>query len=352
MQPHVQQTASGRAPAVAIVGATGAVGAELVRCLERRRFPLSSLRLLASSRSAGKRMRFRGREIEVEALTERSFDGIDVALFSAGSAISRQYAPIAVRAGATVVDNSSAFRMDEGVPLVIPEVNPEEIARHRGVIANPNCVVLVAMTPLWPLHQVNPIRRIVLASYQAASGGGAAMMEELRRSTMAHLAGRPFKPTVLKHDYAFNLFSHNTRVDPATGYNEEEKKVVDETRKIFGAPELRISPTCIRVPVLRAHSAALAVECESPIAPQEVRTIMSRAQGVRVVDDRVNNRFPTPKDASGQDDILVGRIRQDIGDPSGRTVALFVAGDQLLKGAALNAVQIAERLPIAMAAAA
>jgi aspartate-semialdehyde dehydrogenase len=352
MRSNVQDPAPGRRPAVAIVGATGAVGAEFIGCLERRGFPLSSLRLLASARSAGKRMAFRGRDIEIETLSERSFDGIDIALFSAGSAISKQYAPVAVRAGATVVDNSSAFRMDTGVPLVIPEINPEEIARHRGIIANPNCVVLVAMTPLWPLHRANPIRCIVLASYQSASGGGAAMMDELRQATRAHLAERPFRPRVLKHDYAFNLFSHNTKVDFATGYNEEETKVVNETRKIFGAPELRISPTCIRVPVLRAHAAALTVECEHPIAPEEVRTIMSRAPGVRVVDDRINNHFPMPKDASGQDEILVGRIRRDIGDPSGRTVALFVAGDQLLKGAALNAVQIAELLPIVREAAA
>jgi aspartate-semialdehyde dehydrogenase len=231
-------------------------------------------------------------------------------------------------------------------------VNAGEIARHRGIIANPNCVVIVAMTPLWPLHQANPIRRIVLASYQSASGGGAAMMEELRQSTKAYLAERPFAPTVLKHDYAFNLFSHNTKIDLVTGYNEEETKVVNETRKIFGAPELRISPTCVRVPVLRAHSAALTVECESPIAPEDVRAIMAKAPGVRVVDDRIGNHFPMPKDASGQDDILVGRIRKDIGDPSGRTVALFVSGDQLLKGAALNAVQIAELLPVVRAAAA
>jgi aspartate-semialdehyde dehydrogenase len=350
MRPNAQNP--GRRPSVAIVGATGAVGVELAGCLDRRGFPLSSLRLLASARSAGKRMAFQGRQIEVEALNEQSFEGIDIALFSAGGGISRQYAPIAVRAGATVVDNSSAFRMDPGVPLVIPEVNPEEIAHHNGIIANPNCVAIVAMMPLWPLHKANPIRRIVLASYQAASGGGAAMMEELRLSTEAYLAGRPFQPKVLKHDYAFNLFSHNTKVDPATGYNEEETKVVQETRKIFAAPALRISPTCIRVPVLRAHSAALTVEFENAITPDRVRTIMSRAPGVRVVDDAANNYFPMPKDASGQDDILVGRIRQDIGDPSGRTVALFVAGDQLLKGAALNAVQIAERLPIVQEAAA
>lgn len=343
---------NGRPASVAIVGATGAVGAEFIGCLERRNFPVSTLRLLASPRSAGKRMSFRGREIAIEALDEHSFDGIDIALFSAGSGISKQYAPIAVRAGAVVVDNSSAFRMDPDVPLVIPEVNPEAIARHHGIIANPNCVVIVAMTPLWPLHRVNPIRRIVLASYQAASGGGAAMMDELQQATKAYLAERPFAPRVLKHDYAFNLFSHNTRVDFDSGYNEEETKVVNETRKIFDLPDLRISPTCIRVPVLRAHAAALTVECENPIAPEEVRALMSKAPGVRVVDDRVNNHFPMPKEASGQDDILVGRIRRDIGDPSGRTVALFVAGDQLLKGAALNAVQIAERLPAVRAAAA
>jgi aspartate-semialdehyde dehydrogenase len=350
MRSSNQQSPAARRPAVAIVGATGAVGVEIAGCLERRGFPLSSLRLLASPRSAGKRIPFRGQEIEVEALNEKSFDGIDIALFSAGSGISRQYAPIAVQAGAVVVDNSSAFRMDAEVPLVIPEVNAEAIARHRGVIANPNCVAIVAMTPLWPLHKANPIRRVVLASYQAASGGGAAMMKELRDATEAYLAGRAFAPQVLKHDYAFNLFSHNTKVDLATGYNEEETKVIHETRKIFGEPGLRISPTCIRVPVLRAHAAALTVECEQPISPEEVRAIMGRAPGVRVVDDPVNNYFPMPKDASGQDDILVGRIRQDIGDPSGRTVALFVCGDQLLKGAALNAVQIAEQLPIVQAA--
>jgi aspartate-semialdehyde dehydrogenase len=351
MHLNAQPVAS-RAASVAIVGATGAVGAEFIGCLDRRNFPISSLRLLASPRSAGKRMRFRGQDVAVEALDERSFDGIDIALFSAGSGISKRYAPIAVRAGATVVDNSSAYRMDPDVPLVIPEVNAEAIAGHRGIIANPNCVVIVAMTPLWPLHRANPIRRIVLASYQSASGGGAAMMEELRQSTKAHLAERPFQPKVLKHDYAFNLFSHNTKVDLVTGYNEEETKVVNETRKIFAEPDLRISPTCIRVPVLRAHSAALTVECENPIGPEEVRAIMAKAAGVRVVDDRIGNHFPMPKDASGQDDILVGRIRKDIGDPSGRTVALFVSGDQLLKGAALNAVQIAELLSAARTAAA
>ena len=331
-------------PNLAIVGATGAVGQELIRCLEQRRFPLGSLRLFASSRSAGKTMRFAGSDLEVEELNDRSFAGIDIALFSAGGARSREFAPIAVRAGAVVVDNSSAFRMDPAVPLVIPEVNAAAIHRHSGIIANPNCVAIVAMTPLWPIHRGNRIRRIVLASYQAVSGAGAAAMAELIAATHAYLDGRPFQNTVLRHPSAFNLFSHDTKVDPSTGYNEEETKVINETRKIFDDPGLLISTTCIRVPVLRAHSMALTIECERPIAPDEVRRILASAPGVRLVDDAESNYFPMPKDASGQDDILVGRIRQDVSDPSGRSIALFVSGDQLLKGAALNAVQIAEHL--------
>jgi aspartate-semialdehyde dehydrogenase len=215
---------------------------------------------------------------------------------------------------------------------------------HDGVIANPNCVAIIAMMPLWPIHRHNRIRRIVLASYQAASGAGAAAMAELEEATRAYLAGREHQSRVLRHPYAFNLFSHDTKVDPDTLYNEEETKVANETRKIFGDPDLRIGATCIRVPVLRAHAAALTIECERPIGPAEVRAILSTAQGVRIVDDAERNYFPMPKDASGQDDILVGRIRQDMSDPTGHSIALFVAGDQLLKGAALNAVQIAELL--------
>jgi aspartate-semialdehyde dehydrogenase len=331
-------------PNVAIVGATGAVGGELLHCLEQRRFPLASLRLFASDRSAGKRLRFAGSDLPVETLSEHSFAGIDIALFSAGGARSREFAPIAVRAGAVVVDNSSAFRMDPAVPLVIPEINPKAIARHSGIIANPNCVVLVGMTPLWPIHRGNRIRRIVLASYQAASGAGAAAMAELQEATRAALDGRAFQHRVLRHPSAFNLFSHDTRIDPRTGYNEEETKVMNETRKIFGEPDMLISATCIRVPVLRAHSAALTIECERPIAPEEVRRILTSAPGIRIVDEVESSTFPMPKDASGQDDILVGRIRRDLSDPTGRSIALFVSGDQLLKGAALNAVQIAEHL--------
>jgi aspartate-semialdehyde dehydrogenase len=331
-------------PSVAVVGATGAVGVELLHCLEQRRFPLSGLRLFASARSAGKTLRFQGAALPVELLTEESFAGIDIALFSAGGETSRRFAPIAARHGAVVVDNSSAFRMDPAVPLVIPEVNPDAIRRHRGIIANPNCVAIIAMTPLWPIHRGNRIQRITLASYQAASGAGAAAMAELREATRAYLDGRGFRHTVLRHPSAFNLFSHDTAIDPRTGYNGEETKVMNETRKIFDDPDLRLSATCVRVPVLRAHSAALTVECERPITPGDVRQILASAPGIRIVDEIENNYFPMPKDASGQDDILVGRIRQDLGDPTGRSIAMFVAGDQLLKGAALNAVQIAERL--------
>jgi aspartate-semialdehyde dehydrogenase len=230
------------------------------------------------------------------------------------------------------------------VPLVIPEINPEAIKGHKGIIANPNCSTIIAITPLWPIHKKNRVVRLIAATYQAASGAGAAAMEELRESTRAHLEGREYNHTVLPHPYAFNLFSHNTKIDPATGYNEEETKMVKETKKIFGDERIRISATCVRVPVLRAHSEALNVECERPITPAEVREILSTAPGVKIVDDVERNYMPMPKDASGKDDILCGRIRADASDPSGKSFCMFVAGDQLLKGAALNAVQIAEYL--------
>jgi len=329
---------------VAIVGATGAVGVELIECLERRRFPVSELRLLASARSAGKTLPFRGKPIVIQELTEDSLRGVDIALFSAGSGISKQFGPIAVRHGAVVVDNSSAFRMDADVPLVVPEINPEAIGSHQGIIANPNCSTIISITPLWPIYRKNRIQRMVVATYQAASGAGAAAMEELRESTRAYLESRPYENKVLPHPYAFNLFSHNTKIDPSSGYNEEETKVMRETRKIFGDADIRVSATCVRVPVLRAHSIAINFECERPITPAEVRETMQTAPGVKLVDDVESNYFPMPKDASGQDPILVGRIRSDVSGPSGRSIALFVAGDQLLKGAALNAVQIAERL--------
>jgi aspartate-semialdehyde dehydrogenase len=331
-------------PTVAIVGATGAVGAELIGCLERRAFPLERLRLLASGRSAGRKLLFKGQGIAVEELHEDSFPGVDIALFSAGGTVSRRFAPMAVRQGAVVVDNSSAFRMEPAVPLVVPEVNADAVARHIGIIANPNCVAIVAVMALWPLHRHVPIHRVIAATYQAASGAGAAAMQELRDSTAAYLAGSEYQRRVLAHPYAFNLFSHDTKVDPVSGYNEEETKVMRELRKIMDEPELRVGITCVRVPVLRAHSMALTVEFERPVTPSEARDVLAEASGVRIVDDVAGNHFPMPNEASGQDDVLVGRIRVDASDPSGRSLALFVAGDQLLKGAALNAVQIAERL--------
>jgi len=331
-------------PTVAIVGATGAVGSELIGCLEQRNFPLSRLRLLASARSAGQALLFRGKGVKVEELTEDSFPDIDIALFSAGGTVSRRFVPMAVRQGAIVVDNSSAFRMEPGVPLVVPEVNGEAADRHLGIIANPNCVAIIAVMALWPLHRRARIRRVIAATYQAASGAGAAAMQELRASTAAYLAGEAYSNTVLAHPYAFNLFSHDTQVDPVTGSNDEETKVVRELRKIMQEPELRVGVTCVRVPVLRAHSIALTVEFERSVSPTEARDVLAAAPGVRIVDDVAHNHFPMPLEASGQGDVLVGRIRRDPSDPSGCSLALFVAGDQLLKGAALNAVQVAERL--------
>jgi aspartate-semialdehyde dehydrogenase len=331
-------------PTVAVVGATGAVGVELIRCLEQRSFPLASLKLLASARSAGKTLQFRGKALPVEELTERSFEGVDIGLFSAGGSTSKRFGPIAVEAGTVVIDNSSAFRMDPAVPLVVPEINPETIATHRGIIANPNCSAIISITPLWPIHQVNRIRRLIISTYQAASGAGAAAMEELRESTRAYLEGRKFEPKVLPHPYAFNAFSHNTRIDPETLHNEEETKVIQETRKIFGDPDIAIGITCVRIPVLRAHCVSVTFECERPISPAEVREVLGRAPGVKVVDDIERNYFPMPVDATGRDEILVGRIRRDLSDASGRSISIFSSGDQLLKGAALNAVQIAERL--------
>jgi aspartate-semialdehyde dehydrogenase len=332
-------------PVVAIAGVTGAVGAEFIATMDRRRFPVGKLKALASARSAGKTLGFRGQQITVEALDENSFDGVDLALFSAGSGIARKYAPVAVKAGAVVVDNSSAFRMDPNVPLVIPEINARRIAEHKGIIAVPNCSAITALVPLWPIHRQNRIRRVILSTYQAASGAGAAAMEELVESTRASLEGQVYQPKVRPHPYAFNVFNHDTRIDPETGYNEEETKVIKETRKIFEDERIAIGVTCVRVPVLRAHCQAITFECETPISEQEVRKILSAAPGVKIVDDRVKNHFPMPVEASGQDDVLVGRIRKDLSDASGHSISMFVAADQLLKGAALNAIQIAELLP-------
>src|SRR5258705_6078822 len=332
-------------PVVAIAGVTGAVGAEFIATMDKRGFRVGKLKALASARSAGKTIDFRGEKVVIEELDESSFDGVDIALFSAGGGISRKFAPVAVKAGAVVVDNSSAFRMDPNVPLVIPEVNGNRIRDHKGIIANPNCAAITALVPLWPIHQNNRIKRLIISTYQAASGAGAAAMEELVESTRANLNGQVFTPKVMPHPYAFNLFNPNPAVDPETGYNDEETKVIKETRKIFEDETIAVGVTCVRVPVLRAHCEAITFECEKPITEAEVRSILATAPGVKIVDDRAKNYFPMPIDASGQDDVLVGRIRKDFNDPSGHSISMFVSADQLLKGAALNAIQIAELLP-------
>ncbi|GGE51858.1 aspartate-semialdehyde dehydrogenase [Actibacterium pelagium] len=329
-------------PNVAIVGSTGAVGVELLNTLAARGFPLANLKLLASARSAGKEVSFNGGTLIVEELSENSFDDVHVAFFSAGATLSRKFAPIAVAAGALVVDNSSAFRMDPDVPLVVPEANAAAMSGHAGVVANPNCVAAIATVALAPLHKAFNIQRLNLATYQAASGAGAAAMEELRQGTQAYLNGDDFQPEVLPHPYAFNFFSHNADIED-NGYNGEENKVIAEVRRIMERPALPIGVTCIRVPILRAHGMAISIEFDQPVSPEQARALLQDAPGVKLVDDREANYFPMPVDASGQEDVLVGRIREDLGDPSGRSLSIFVVGDQLLKGAALNAVQIAEQ---------
>ena len=325
------------------MGATGAVGTEFLRLLEERNFPLKSLKLLASHRSAGKKLTFAGEGLTVEELTSESFGGVDLVLASAGGSLSKQFAPDAVAAGAVVVDNTSAFRMDPDVPLVVPEVNPEDIPTHKGVIANPNCSTIIMNVPVWPLHKANPIRRIVMSTYQAVSGAGAKAMAELEASTRAYLAGESFEPAELPHPSAFNVWSHGSRIGP-DGYNLEERKTLLETRKIFHCDQIRVTATCVRVPVFRAHSEAINIEFTDPITPEEVREILAEAPGVRIVDDREANHFPMPIEAAGTDDVLVGRIRQDVSQADGRGIDLFICGDQIRKGAALNAVQIAELL--------
>jgi aspartate-semialdehyde dehydrogenase len=326
---------------VAIMGATGAVGQEFLSLLLERRFPISELRLLASKRSAGKTMRFGDQDIIVQELTHASFEGIDLVLASAGGSLSKEFAPSAVKAGAVVVDNTSYFRMHPDVPLVIPEINPEDIKLHKGIIANPNCSTIIMCLPLFPLHQRYGIKRVSVATYQAASGAGAVAMQELLDETQARIDGRDYTRSVIPHPYAFNLFPHNSPMTD-NGYCEEELKMVKETRRIFHDDTLRITATCIRVPVLRAHSEAVNVEFETDPNIAECYEILSRTEGVQILEDRANNRWPMPLDASGKDPVLVGRLRKDISQPN--TLDLWMVGDQIRKGAALNAVQIAEKL--------
>jgi aspartate-semialdehyde dehydrogenase len=328
---------------VAIVGATGAVGQEFLTVLAERNFPIKNLRLLASARSAGKAVTFKGQSYTVEELTKDSFKDVRIAFFSAGGSISKEFAPAAVAAGAVVVDNTSAFRMKDGIPLVVPEVNPEQIKKHVGIIANPNCSTIIMNVPVWPLHKANRVKRLVVSTYQAVSGAGAWGLYELDAQLKSYAAGEAIRKEKFPHQIANNLFSHNTKIAP-NGYNEEENKMVNETRKIFTDPKIMITATCIRVPVPRAHSESINIEFERPMTPQQVRDILAKAPGVKIVDNIDANHFPMPLEASGQDDVLVGRIRQDISREDGRGIDLFVSGDQIRKGAATNAVQIAERL--------
>jgi aspartate-semialdehyde dehydrogenase len=326
---------------VAILGATGAVGEELLTLLAERTFPVANLKLLASARSAGTKIKFRDQELTVEEVTNDSFHDVDLVLASAGGNISKQFAAIAVAAGAVVVDNSSAFRMQSTVPLVVPEVNPAAAAEHQGIIANPNCTTILMAVAIYPLHQVRPLQRIVAATYQSASGAGARAMAEVKVQAQAILNNQTPPTDIFPYPLAFNLFPHNTPINDA-GYCEEEMKMVNETRKILGIPDLRVSATCIRVPVLRAHSEALNLEFAEPFPVQEARDILAKAPGVKLVEDWAANYFPMPIDASGQDPVLVGRIRTDISHANG--LELWLCGDQIRKGAALNAIQIAELL--------
>ncbi len=326
---------------VAILGATGAVGTELLELLEERNFPIAELKLLASPRSVGSKLLFRGQPLTIEAVTSDSFKGVDIIFASAGGSISKQWVKDIVAAGAVMIDNSSAFRMDAEVPLVVPEVNPIAAKGHNGVIANPNCTTILMAVAVYPLHQVQPIRRIVAATYQSASGAGARAMEEVKLQSQAILNGEAPQAEILPYPLAFNLFPHNSPI-LENNYCEEEMKMVNETRKMFGDPDLRVTATCVRVPVLRAHSEALNLEFDRPFDVSKARELIATAPGVELVENWQKNYFPMPMDASGKDAVLVGRIRQDISHEN--SLDLWLCGDQIRKGAALNAVQIAELL--------
>jgi len=326
---------------VAIAGATGAVGTEFLKLLEARDFPMKSLRLLASSRSAGSKLKFRGENLEVEELTTKSFKGIDIAFFSAGGSRSKEFAPHAVDSGAVVIDNSSAFRMDEKVPLVVPEINPKQAFEHQGLIANPNCSTIQMVVALNPIHRAANIQRVVVSTYQAVSGAGASAMEELKQQLRAWANDEPMKQEVFPTQIAFNLFPH-IDVFQDNGYTKEEMKMVHETRKIMNAPNMQISATCVRVPVLRAHSEAVWVETEKPLSESEARELFEKEPGIVVQDERESGGYPTPWHITETQETYVGRIRKDISHPNGLT--FWVVADQLYKGAALNAIQIAEVL--------
>ena len=326
---------------VAIMGATGAVGNCFLRILEERKFPVKDIRLLASERSKGRKLKFRGKLYPVEMLTHNSFDGIDIVLASAGASRSLEFLPSAVKAGAVSVDNSSAFRMDKDVPLVVPEVNPEKIKEHKGIIANPNCSTIQMVVALWPIHKVAGIKRIVVTTFQSVSGAGQKKIIELREQSKVFLAKKKVRPVEFPHQIAFNLIPQ-IDVFLENAYTKEEMKMVNETRKIMGDESIRVNATCVRVPVFLAHSESVNIETERHISADEVRRILSRAPGVKVIDDPAKRSYPMPIFAEGRDEVFVGRIRQDDSVENG--LSMWVVSDNIRKGAALNAIQIAERL--------
>lgn len=316
---------------------------EMSAILEERCFPADRFSFLASARSSGRSIHFAGEDHTVRTLDETALNGVDIALFSAGSDVSRQIARSAAARGTIVIDNSSAFRMDPDVPLVIPEINPQALAGHSGIIANPNCSTIIMLMAVWPLHRTNPVQRVIVSTYQAASGAGAAAMDELREQASTILNGDTPKPVVFNHPCAFNVFSHDTPIGE-DGYNQEERKMVDEARKILGHDGLRVAATCVRVPVLRAHTEAIHVVCERPVELEDLRGALRSAPGVEVLDDRAANHFPMPIEVAGRDAVYIGRIRHDSSHHDECGVAMLACGDQIRKGAALNAVQIAEHL--------
>ena len=328
-------------PHVAIVGATGAVGIEMIKTLEKRKFPVGKLTLLASARSAGKKLKFRGKAITIKELTKDSFAGVDIALFSAGGGISRDFAPIAAKAGCVVVDNSSAFRQDPNVPLVVPEINAADVKKHKGIIANPNCTTAITLMALYPLHKKFGVKRIFASSYQAVSGTGAQAIEELKRQVGQVVAGKKVTKEVYPHQIAFNVLPQVDSFLP-TGYTKEEMKMENEGRKIMHHDKFRASVTCVRVPVYRSHSIAVSAEFAKPVTVAAARAVLKKAPGLDVVDEPENKKYPMPLFTSEKDNCEVGRIRLDCALDNG--LCFWVSGDQLLKGAALNAVQIAEEL--------
>ena len=332
-------------PTVAVVGATGAVGEELLALLAERRFPVRNLRLFASARSAGRTLHALGRNVTVEPLVPGCFDGTDIAFFSASGGVSKEWAPQAVASGAWAIDKSSAFRMDRRYPLAIPEVNGEVLDALQAptIVAVPNCTTIIALMAVTPLHREAGVARMVVSTYQSASGAGAAAMAELERQAHDWSAGRPLDTAIFGRQYLFNLFSHNSAIGE-DGQNEEERKLVDETRKIWSDPDILVSATCVRVPVLRAHSESINLTFRTPMTEARARAVLAAAPGIRIVDDRAANRFPEPLAATGRDEVLVGRIRADHSQPNGFGLNLFISGDQVRKGAALNGIQIAERL--------